>query len=402
MTKAFQKYNPQLLLCIFLIVVFGLDILNKFEFSKIQPWLSIIKFEKIIFYIYFLILFLVKSKDGTLKTGLAILLFFFFTGQFLIYSGLQSFNSILNEITLNFRHLSLLFFPLIFVGFLSFSKSKDNDKLRKVFLILILIVVTTTFLGAVTNFNFFRTYSVGSRVGYSGLMPRSITATYFYISAIIFLYDNYFYNKNNFNGFQLFVTVSASLLVGTKAIYLFIVFLAAFHFFHHRIYLKKSFYLFSIITGVALILLKEIIFKNFLQFFNVLIKLYHEKGLLTAAMSYRDEIFIQNSDNYNKHWSVLNYLIGGKYGDISLFEISILDLITFFGFLGVCLYLYLFLRGLNHIQINPKSNFYYFSILSTLVVSVFAGQFFLNISGITYFIISVFLMRGIANERIAK
>lgn len=397
MTKAFQKYNPQLLLCIFLIVVFGLDILNKFEFSKIQPWLSIIKFGKTIFYIYFLILFLVKSKDETLKTGLAILLFFFFTGQFLIYSGLQSFNSILNEITLNFRHLSLLFFPLIFVGFLSFSKSKDNDKLRKVFLILILIVVTTTFLGAVTNFNFFRTYSVGSRVGYSGLMPRSITATYFYISAIIFLYDNYFYNKKNSFGFLLLITIAASLLVGTKAIYLFILFLAAFHFFNHRIYLKKLFYLLAAIVGTGFILFKEVIIRNFLQFFDVLINLYREKGLLTAVMSYRDEIFIRNYENYTEHWSVLNYLIGGKLADSSLFEISIIDLISFFGFLGAVIYLFLFLRGLNNFKNISKSNFYCFSIFSVLMISIFAGQFFLNISGVSYFLISIFLISKTEN-----
>ena len=128
-------------------------------------------------------------------------------------------------------------------------------------------------------------------------------------------------------------------------------------------------------------------------YFTSFMKLYEAKGLVTALTSFRDLIFINNKDLYLEKWNWWNYLIGGKIPNAKLFESSIWDLIVFFGVIGVCLYVYVLSE--NIFKFYSKSNYFSnFSIFSVFLISILAGQFFINISGISYFLITLFLIRS--------
>ena len=235
MSSLLKNLNTQFVLCVFLILIFGLDILNIFEFSKSQPWESLIKTGKSIFYICFLFNCLIITKDKLLITSITTLALFFFIGQLIIFGKPSITSEFISETAPNIRFLILSLFPLIFITFLANNPQLNTIQIRKIFIIIIWITTLSTIIGFVFEIKFLKTYI--HRFGYRGLMPKSITATYFYIAAILFLYHAYFFKKHK-NLISLLFTVMGALLVGTKAIYLFIAMLFLFHFIYFKFYKK--------------------------------------------------------------------------------------------------------------------------------------------------------------------
>lgn len=388
MSSLLKNLNTQFVLCVFLILIFGLDILNIFEFSKSQPWESLIKTGKSIFYICFLFNCLIITKDKLLITSITTLALFFFIGQLIIFGKPSITSEFISETAPNIRFLILSLFPLIFITFLANNPQLNTIQIRKIFIIIIWITTLSTIIGFVFEIKFLKTYI--HRFGYRGLMPKSITATYFYIAAILFLYHAYFFKKHK-NLISLLFTVMSALLVGTKAIYLFIAMLFLFHFIYFKFYKKFLTYISLTFLLILFSVFKDAVQLLFIKLFNPLIALYEKSGLLTALFSFRDLIFIENWLIYKNSWTSVNYLLGGKISHAKLYENSVLDIFTFFGIIGTCLFLYVFFKNSLKI-IKTNYPFGWFSILSIFTVSILAGQFFINISGATYILIALFLM----------
>lgn len=371
---------------VYIAVLFLVDILNKRTLYFSDTALIFIKTIKMIFYITFII-FLAKEKDYRLIKPLGILSSVFFINQGLLLmtnTGLG-----VSDLLPNIRELFLYCFPFIF----SYTLYNQEDKgfvkrLTVLFEIIIWIVLITTILGFLFNIELFLTYDQ-NRFGYMGLMPKSITVTYFYIGALIYVY----YSMMRFNKLKILflLLLFTSLLVGAKAVYLFVFLLGAFHFTDQKWYLNKAFYIAGTIVIATLILFREKCMNFLKSTFYILYDLYQKEGLLTALTSMRNKNFITNSNQYEPFWEWYNYLIGGRIASFNLFEMSIVDLTVFFGISGTVFYL-ITIYKLTVTARSQKSSFFLFSIFALFFVSIFAGQFFINISAITYIIIVFFLL----------
>lgn len=378
--------NKSNLILVYIVVLFLVDILNKKTLDLSDETLLLIKMTKTIFYIIFVAL-LVKDKDYRFIKPLGILLFLFLINQaFLI---IRNPNLGISNVVPNIRELLLYCFPFIFSYILYSQEDKVFVKrLTVLFEIIIWIVLSTTILGFLFNIDLFLTYNQ-NRFGFMGLMPKSITATYFYIGALIYAY----YSMMRFNKLKIlfFLLLLGSILVGTKGIYLLLFLLAAFHFINQKWYFNKTFYIVGTITIAALILFREKCINFIKSTFYILYDLYQREGLLTALTSMRSRNLITNSNKYEPFWEWYNFLIGGRISLFSLFEMSIVDLTVFFGIFGAIYYL-INIYKLTVAVRSQKSSFFLFSIFSLFFVSIFAGQFFINISAITYIIIVFFLL----------
>jgi hypothetical protein len=309
---------------------------------------------------------------------------------------LHHFDLVMTSFNQTIRELSLYCFPIVFLSFIrTIDDKKDKALLCSFFEIIIAIVVATTYIGFLFSVPYFATYN--TRFGYLGILPKSITATYFYISALIYTY--YFINKNIKVKALFYLTLIASLLVGTKSIYLFVLLLAGYLFFVNKWYKKKLFY--SIVTFFALLfwMNRTIITIALKKIFHSFFALYYKKGLLTAVSSFRDENFYKVSQKYEPTWEWYNYLIGGRISNFPIYEMTIIDLIVSFGLIGMIYYLYI-LRSMTASSAPYSSCFVKFSLCSVFIISIFAGQFFTNISAISCVILALFLInRSMSNPQ---
>ena len=389
-----QNINHQLILTLFLGIVFILDILNKFDFAEETPWVYLIKFIKSVFYIFFLGIVLKQFQENYLKIGLSILLLFFISSQFSLFiRGV----SLEKDWILNFRFLILLFFPLLFSSYVFLIPPiQSNSLLKKVFFGIIFLIVISIIIGFLLEIKVFKTYV--NRFGYLGLMPKSITATYFYISALSFLYHSYIIDKVTKLKWLFFGVLFSSLLVGTKAIYLFLLLLFGYHFFRFKWYRKSFLYLPVILISIGLYFFKDVLYIQGKLYFKDIFLLYESKGLLASLTSLRDEILITNFNKYNEVWEWFNYLIGGKVYSFMLYENSVLDLYSFFGILGLILYLWLLYKNLKK-MISTRNSFACFFLVSVFIISILAGQFFFNTSAVLYFILSFYLINSYGGKR---
>jgi len=387
MKIALPKFNIEYLLSTYLVVLFGLDILNKFELFEELPWSIFVKFGKFAFFFIFLWILIKYTKNQTKHVLILLTCFFVISSSIPLLTNFSIEN--LKAISPNIRLFTLYLFPLIFSGFLLNFKDEKYPLLEKIYIGIIIIVSISVLIGFVTEFRFLKTYV--TRFGFVGLMPKSITASYFFISSIIFTYYLGFIKQKSKWIFALvFLT---SFLVGTKAIYLFNLLLIGFHAFYFKWYKSYYFYGLGLISLIGIFMFQNKIIEFLWTYFTSFMKLYEAKGLVTALTSFRDLIFINNKDLYLEKWNWWNYLIGGKIPNAKLFESSIWDLIVFFGVIGVCLYVYVLSE--NIFKFYSKSNYFSnFSIFSVFLISILAGQFFINISGISYFLITLFLIRS--------
>jgi hypothetical protein len=388
-----KKISKSVILLVFIVSIFILDVFNKEQTYSWNIYLPVIKIFKFIWFLFFLTSIIVDRKYKSVL-NLSVLLVIFLLGQFSRMKFNHEFS--VGDFFNASREFILLCYPLVFYYYLnSLNYAELKDSLVKVIKALIIVVVVTTIVGFLFSIPFFRTYN--SRFGYMGLLPKSITASYFYISAMLFAY--YLVLYENAKKALLILTIVASLLVGTKAIYLFLLILFIYHFISQKVYLKKEFYIFAFafftIVFVAYDKWKHMLEATFVNLYRI----FKRDGFMTAVTSYRNLKFVSNVDAYLSQWKWFNYLVGGRVAECPLFEMSVLDLLVNLGLIGSIYYLRLFYKLALNAQ-KKNESILLFSFGSILIVSIFAGQFFSNFSAISYTIIIIYLIRSSLNNRI--
>jgi len=381
-----MKLNSKaIIIILYFTVFFVLDFFNKDQVHVSENLLWVIKATKSSFFLLFIAILIYDKNWSSLKNSA------FLATLVLIHQGLlmvDHYEMIVASSYDTIRELSLYCFPIVFLSYIgTITENKDKDLLAVFFEAIIVIVVVTTFTGFLFSIVCFKTYYL--RFGYLGVLPKSITATYFYISAIIYTY--HFIDKSTWLKILFCFTLFGSLLVGTKSIYLFLLLFISYLFFSNKWYLKKSFYgsilffivLFSIFGTTIILALRKVFF--------TLENVYNKKGLLSAISSYRNDIFFELSKKYEPTWEWYNYLIGGRISSLSTYEMTIIDLIVSFGVIGMAFYLYV-VYSLSSCKPPNQCCFINFSLCSVFIISIFAGQFFTNISAISYVVLSLFLV----------
>lgn len=258
----------------------------------------------------------------------------------------------------------------------------------------ILAVCFSVLLGILFDIPLFKTYRGGLRFGYTGVLHKSITATYFFIGSICLSYY-YTYRQPKVRPWIFFVILCSSFIIGTKGIYLFNGFFFVYVCWVHQVYKKRLFYGIITLIGVVLVLFRDQIMTRLNSTYLLFQSIYQEHGWLTSLMSFRNEILKEKAVVYFEKWQGSNYLFGGKLWNQGLFEMSLVDLYVFCGGIGSICVVYLYYKGgLIHPKEKETKQYIFFCYLSILIISIFAGQLFVNFSSIFFILWVLFLINN--------
>jgi hypothetical protein len=267
-------------------------------------------------------------------------------------------------------------FALVTIIFFNSNLFYQNQYFLKTFEIIIVFNSLLIIFGFIFDYYLLETYR-GSRFGYNGLLISSATSTYFYFIALSHLFLKY-RKQFLFNPITV-ITIIAAVFLGTKTIYLAILFFA---------YLILVEY-YSNVSKRLIILVFGIIFGFVIYFltFNwgVFIEISSSNGPIASITSFRSEIIKQQTLPYiQQNWNFINYIFGGIPDMRIRPQIFILDVICFFGLVGALLYIFLIYKAYINFELTRLN----WLILGFLFLAInLTGNFFINSSVIIYFLL---------------
>lgn len=275
----------------------------------------------------------------------------------------------------SYKSILILFkflFPLIVLE----SVNNDNNNKARLFNTaewMLLINSLFILVGFLFEFSLFKTYT-GSRFGYNGLFYASATSSYIY--AIGLIYFVLTYKKDAISSWKYIVIVVSSFLIGTKTLYLIAFFTIAVVLFLNRKRINK--YIAGALT--ATIFLALVIY---LYNFSIIQPIRKESGIISAILSYRNELLINKTIPYVvEYWSWINYIVGGVSNFDLRAQMEIVDVFFFWGIVGGAFYYYLFFKLLSIKKLNTTA---IFLLVQLSITFSMAGNFF------TYSFVALFL-----------
>lgn len=260
---------------------------------------------------------------------------------------------------------------IYFFGFKSLLQHPKQLKIMQYAILgIIYLGVVSILMGYVFDLQSFRTYYY--RFGYKGLFKRSIDASYFIMFAGIFIYAI----KDQLK--QVWIPAALLLMstffIGTKLPLLFLGLAGIILLSTYRIKSKKQLKIgVGIFVGLAVgtfLFLNKLVDETYQLFYDI----YSEKGLWSSLTSFRSDLLVEAFQFYREEWTWRNYLFGGKNFEHALVEMSIPDLLIFFGFIGTLIYLFYYL----HIYLQISQGVSRKLLLTVLFCSLLGGQFFFN------------------------
>ena len=211
-------------------------------------------------------------------------------------------NDFTQKISLFFEYIS----GIIFFNFLIINQNKAL--LSKILIIIFSFYTITVLIAGLFEIDFLRTYNA-LRYGYMPLFSSQNEFSFIMITIVVFYYKNWL-EKKEFYGFLLLIlSLAASLIIGTKVVYLFLII-----FINYIIIINlqlKKIILFYVLILITLFYFKDYLFLFLENKFEIFVDLYHEKGLFDTISSLRvsylqDRLICQTSN-----MKPLNYLFGG-------------------------------------------------------------------------------------------
>lgn len=360
----FAKYGILFLFVVFIIVeAYG----KYFYFTKSTTLIPM--FSKAILLVIafsYIVFFTKKQSSFWLLVGLIIV---FVIGQLTIYPSFSE----------NSLNIAIKFFsPVIFFLFFnSIRLSKDFQK--QTFTIFEWVMVANSVLiviGALIGVYFFQSY-LGNRFGYSGVFQTPGVTSYVYLITMFYFVISD--KKEVYKNWKFLIIYIACFFVGTKSLYLGLIIITGYVVYIQNFKYKKI----VLLSG----LLFTIIVSYFFFFkFGLFNKIRESKGILSAVLSYRDLLFINNTKPYIlENWTWINYFFGGTSNYDLRAQMEIIDLFFFWGVFGGLLYLVTLIKTFVTFRLNNL--FLVFASLLIIVI-LLAGNFFVY-STITVFLLIV-------------
>jgi len=269
------------------------------------------------------------------------------------------------------------------------------DRVIRVLEIIYLINSITILVGVFTQIELFRSYPLYERFGYDGMIASINEATLYYIIGISLLYFRYFTNKKGLA--ILLICIAASLMMGAKAIYLYLFLLLLYHLIFKANLFQKIFSVGALIVGIVAaipVLLSE----KYSFLFDMFIRQYENSGFLSMISSGRSDTIITKISDNLALWTLPNFLFGGTDQLKFYIEMDFFDAFLFFGFIGCFLYLILYFttifRGMN------RYSFRLFFCVVYFIIAFMAGHFFASAVNALY--INLVLLYIYGQERNGK
>lgn len=360
----FLKWFPALLLIVF----YFSEALSKYSITFLGGKSDIQRFIKFIVLVFLVIAVLKSLKNLVLP---ALLLLVFCLGQFFLDTGFNQ------EIVVSF---SKLLFPIFL--FIYFNKypltEKSQNLLFRTFEYLLIFNGILILLGFIFEISLFRSYRFG-RWGFNGLFINTSTSSYIYAIALFyFLLD---LKESFLKSWKTILIIICCLLTGTKIVYIalfgsLLVYLLGYTNLNRK---HRNALLVSLLVGI--------LFLGYIFFFRLGIfnEIRQEQGLLSAILSFRDDLFMKETIPYiQENWRWPNYLFGGISNLVTRSQMGFIDIFLFWGFIGGLLYLFTFYKTFVP-NILVKNAVYIIFILALMVF--LAGNFFENASVAIYLLI---------------
>lgn len=346
-TCNYHQLASNVILIIFILVEFARKILNTNTLVE-----NISHASKAIITL-FLILFLIKRKSWTIFYMLLIVFALFLFGQFSIESQIRF------EVLILFtRYL----FPIIlFCAYNHISKeTKGNTfSIYKWFLLFNSLIIL---IGFIFQLDEFKTYS-GERFGYNGLLYASATSTYVYIFYLIHLIV--LVKRKIKVELWYYFPLLACFFIGTKSVYLVLLIIVP-----YIGYLKFKRHRF-IAMSMILFLMTVILLSSINSLNRILVS--NKSDFLTTILSKRDVIFKSKSLPYTEeNWNFINYAFGGLGSPDLRSQMTPIDLVLIFGFLGSLFYLWVYQRIYFNFKLQKEERYLYGLII---IITFLAGNF---------------------------
>ena len=310
------------------------------------------------------------------KSKVLKVLFFFYLLHLIGLLFLKNESSLFLNVKSNLLYFSKYTFIFIIIDLFNNycnTKSAINKVIGLLFKILNFNFVLIC-IGLIANISYLKTYKYPSRFGFDGLFQMNSHASYVYIFASIFVF--YEAIKHKTYSRNLIIIILSSMLVGTKAIYLFYTLLSIYLFIHFRLW--KSFITFATLSCSFLYLFRESFFVFITEKAPLFMALNNDFGLFTALTSTRNILFEETFSKIVNHnyWGFVNLFFGGSYFNEIRTEFGFIDLYLFWGGIGgVCFLIYYYN---NLFKYFTKNTFLKFSLFSLIVVVALGGNFFTN------------------------
>lgn len=326
-----------------------------------------------------------NKKRKSIFIFLIVMSIIFLIGQYTFgTNGLNS--NFFKNLIYSSRYLFVFILILFFIDYPFKFKSKMH---LKVYEKIVLINSFFIIIGFIFNLKIFWTYS--NRFGFNGLFMVPSITTYFY--ALALTYFLYQYIKFNKNKLELLIVIIASMLVGTKALLLFL-FLTLIHlFFVKKIYKFKLFYLFTSISTLVILSNINIIINFLKNKYDTLFRVYENYDLITMLTSYRN---LRLKENFipviTENWSFLNYLFGGTDFVKYRVEFELFDVFLFWGIMGSCFYFYFYF--IKVIRFKKIVKFGKIQIVFLFIIAMLSGTYFNNAPVTLYLLVVLSSLRN--------
>ena len=322
---------------------------------------------------------------------LSVLTLLFFVGQYTFLPiGLEE--HLFKNFIFHSRYLFIFSILLFYDGL---DAIPINKSVLKTFEWIIVVNTLAIFGGFILDIDMLSSYQ-GSRFGFNGFFIVPSIATFFYAISLSYLAFNL--KKNNQYKLFFMAVLVACLLVGTKALLLFVAATLAHLFLIHKMYLSKKFYILLAASGALLFLFREPLQAFFKKTFAVLLNVYQESGFITMVTSYRNINLKTDLVNMaDAHWGFVNYLVGGTNFTKYRVEFDFIDVLLFFGIAGGGLYLIYYFRYI--IRFSELTRFGKIQIGFLLGIGFLSGTFFNNAPVALYTIVLVTFF-SIKNKKI--
>jgi hypothetical protein len=245
---------------------------------------------------------------------------------------------------------------------------------------LLLLNAWLTILGVIFGIDIFRTYILQSyRFGYSGILWVQNEATVLCVLGIAYFYYKHFILGQRSK--QFLVVLIASLFLGTKTIYLFLVFLLIFHFLSNSSLRSK-------VTAFILVIATYYFLSWFLhtemaaKILAYFVSKAEGNGLWYMLFSGRTSYLAIMDKQVLSHWTFINYLVGGEDPMHFMIEMDFFDLFLFMGIIGFVVYFILLFSTVFRFSLKMPFNLFFVS--SYMILAFLGGHFFSSVINAVY------------------
>lgn len=287
---------------------------------------------------------------------------------------------------LNIKFIIKYAYPIVLyylIRFLSLKIKYFEEIVLRLMFSIFLLQATVVLLGFILKVDWLYSYGP-NRFGFSPLIASINETSLFFICGLLYFYWYQFIYKDRSVGGGIFLAFFslASVLVGTKSIYVFLFMLLGYHFLTHFRNRKQVVVTLGIMASVMVIFILLVY-----PFFH---SVASKAGILNSISSLRyDLIHERFIPLITENWVFANYLFGGNNTWEHFVEMDLVDLFSLSGLIGICIIIFLYFRSVFRF----KSKFGYFCAISFFLIANMSGHFMWSGVNALYLVMFVLLVQ---------